>query len=309
MIQFRKILAAVGEFPQDDAILARAAEIAKAHQANLTIVHVIDFQDGFELSTSEQVAFQQLLERAAREKIKVAFARVVADFSNPDIYVESGSPSSRLIELCNELGPDLIVMRAHQRKSILMKLVGSTTDRMIRTSPAPVLVIKRPANQPYQRVLFASDGLEESAAALSFLAELLPSASLQLVQAVNILPQLEQALVSTGLGQSAIDAHRATLIGSAKDNLRTLAAMLPGRAVIPKTRVVVGAPATVLLNASRSPKVDLIAAGPGRAGLVKRALIGSVTQRLVRDAACDVLIWRPREGKSKESGQKQGTSD
>ena len=37
-----RILAPVGEFPQDDAVLGRALEIAAMHHAALVIVHVMD---------------------------------------------------------------------------------------------------------------------------------------------------------------------------------------------------------------------------------------------------------------------------
>ncbi|WP_442885676.1 universal stress protein [Amaricoccus sp.] len=39
--------------------------------------------------------------------------------------------------------------------------------------------------------------------------------------------------------------------------------------------------------------MNLIALGPGRASLIRRAFIGSVTRRVLRDAACDVLICHP----------------
>lgn len=295
MRQIRNILVAVGEFPQDDAVLARAAEIASMHQANLTIVHVIDFPDGCDLPTSEMATLRQLAERIEREKIEAAVGGAAVELVNPDIFVETGSPALRLIEFCEDLNPDLIVMRAHQGNSIAAKLVGSTTDRIIRAVTAPVLVIKQSVDGPYKSAVQATDNSEDAAEALSYLAGLLPEASLHLVNVVQVLPQFEASMASAGTSEAAITAYRAKAIRKAKDDLRTLASNLSGRAKPTTTRVAVGDPATILLHATRSPKIDLIAVGPGRPGLIRRLLIGSVTQRLVREAACDVLIWHPRK--------------
>jgi nucleotide-binding universal stress UspA family protein len=56
--------------------------------------------------------------------------------------------------------------------------------------------------------------------------------------------------------------------------------------------VLVGDPAKSLIRMTRSPKVDLIVLGPGNTGRMRRALLGSVSRRLLRNAACDVLIHR-----------------
>lgn len=291
MTRYKNILAAVGEFPQDDDVLMRAAEIALIHKASLTVLHVIEFPEDFELATCDLVRLQQEAKREAREMIKAAIDRAAPDVEKADIFVEIGASATALIKHCETFAPDLVVVRAHQRESILTKLIGSTADRVIRGTSAPVLVVKRPAKEPYQRALLATDGREGGAEALNYLANLLPDAALHLVQVVTILPPLKQSLISTGVGQPAIDAHRAALIRAAKDNLKTLSNSVSDRVVT--TRIATGGPGNALTNATRSPKTDLISVGPGRSSLLRRALIGSVTQKVIRDASCDVLVWRP----------------
>ena len=294
MTPYKNILAAVGEFPQDDDVLMRAAEIALIHKASLTVLHVIEFPEDFELATPEVVRLQQEAKREAREMIKAAIDRAAPDVEKADIFVEIGASAAALIKHCETFAPDLIVVRSHQRQSILAKLIGSTADRVIRGASAPVLIVKRPVKEPYQRALLATDGREGGAEALNYLANLLPDAALHIMQVVTILPQLKQSLISAGVGQAAIDSHRAALIRRAKENLKKLANGVTGRAVT--TRIATGGPGNALTNATRSPKTDLITVGPGRSSLLRRALIGSVTQQVIRDAACDVLVWRPWKG-------------
>lgn len=293
MNQIRNVLAAVGQFPQDDPVLARAAEIARAHRARLTIVHVIDGFTGFDLAPADLGLVQHQVRLIARESVEAAVARQEAGVPEIDIRIETGSPSLRLIELTNEISADLVVMRAHQVDSIVEKIIGSTTDRVIRANCAPVLVVKRPVTQAYQRIVLATDTSVKSGGAVAFVAALCPLAGLHLIHVVQIPPQFEEAMLRAGSSQATIAAHRDALIRKAKAYMRDMSEGLANRPVRSATRVVVGNPAKSLVRATRSPKVNLIALDPGSNSLIRRALLGSVTQRVLRDAACDVLVYRP----------------
>jgi nucleotide-binding universal stress UspA family protein len=290
------VLAAVGLFPQDDAVLARAAEIAVAHRAALTVVHVIDFRGGCDFAPADMELIGHQTRLIAREKVEAAIARLTPPISRIDIRIETGSPALRLIELSQEIGADLILMRAHQRHSIAEKVIGSISDRVIRCGPIPVLVVKRLVTRAYQRVVVATDKSTESDAASAFVAALLPATALHLVHVAQIPPQFEEAMLRVGGNQTSLAAHRDVLIRTARAHLRDASARLTGRPMRTTTRVLVGDPAATLLRATRSPKVDLIALGPGSPSLIRRALIGSVARRVLRDAACDVLICRTQAG-------------
>lgn len=291
MDQARNIVAAVGQFPQDDPVLTRAAEIARAHRARLTIIHVIDTLTSFDFASADLRRIQHQMRLDAHENVAAAVARQEVDIDRIDIRIETGSPSLRLVELSDEIDADLVVMRAHQGGSILEKVVGSTADRVIRTSRAPVLVVKRPVTQPYQRVVVSIDTSDDSAAVVPFVATLFPLTRLSLVHVVQIPHQFESAMLRAGSGQS-VTVYRKALIRKAKASLRAISKRLGHRPISGAPRVVVGDPATSLVRATWSPKVDLIALGPGSTGRIRRALLGSVTQRVLRSAACDVLICR-----------------
>lgn len=289
------ILAAVGLFPQDDAVLARATEIAVAHRAALTVVHVVDLRGGCYFAPADMELIEHQTRLIAREKVEAAIARLTPPISRIDIRIETGSPALRLIELSQEICADLILMRAHQRNSIAEKVIGSISDRVIRSGPVPVLVVKRPVTRVYQRVVVATDTSTESDAVSAFVAALLPATALHLVHVAQVPPQFEEAMLRVGACQASLAAHRDALARTAKVHLRDASARLAGRPMRTTTRVIVGDPAASLLRATRSPKVDLIALGPGSPNLIRRALIGSVARRLLHDAACDVLICHPQK--------------
>ena len=133
MDQVRNIIAAVGQFPQDDLVLARAAEIARAHQARLTIVHVIDSLTSFNFASTDLRRIQHQMRIDARENVETAVAKQAGGVAGIDIRIESGSPSLRLIELVDEIKADLVVMRTHQSDSILEKIIGEVDLLVIGT--------------------------------------------------------------------------------------------------------------------------------------------------------------------------------
>lgn len=292
MAQIRNVLAAVGQFPQDDPALARASEIARAHRARLTVVHVIDDLGGLDFTSVDMSLMQHQIQLIAEENLEAALARLEIDPAETDVHIEVGSPAQRLTELAEEIKADLLVMRAHQRNSMLEKIVGSTTDRVIRTSRTPVLVVKRPVSQAYRRIVVSIDTADDSASVVPFLAALFPLAGLQLIHVVAIPAQFEAAMRRAGSSQADILKHLDALVSKAKDSLHDSAGSLSHRPERSRVRVVAGEPAANLVRATWSPKVDLVALGPGDTGKLRRALLGSVTQQVLRAATCDVLICR-----------------
>ena len=56
--------------------------------------------------------------------------------------------------------------------------------------------------------------------------------------------------------------------------------------------VLVGPPATEIVRYAREHGIDLIVVGTHGRGPIRRAFVGSVAERVLREAACPVLIVR-----------------
>lgn len=284
------ILTAIGQLPQDTAVLERALEVAHRSDAELRVVHVLDLPgNGADLADVTTFLGQAVL--AARDRIELALTELDADSSNIAIQIELGPHALTLIDICQNLKPDLIVMRAHQNTKIKERLLGSTTDRVIAAAETPVLVVKRAVKESYDCVVVATNGADNALEASEFVIDLLPEVRLNLVQAVQIPPQLKEAMLRVGSRKSELESHRTKLLNDAKNHLRNLAEKV-GRRV--KSQVLKGDPANALTRLCRKRDVGLIVLGQGRSSLVRRAFIGSVSRRLLRDAPCDVLIWCPK---------------
>ncbi len=281
------ILAAIGRLPQDLAVLERAVEVSMASRSDLQVVHVLDL-DGHAANLDDTTTFVGLAASATRERVEAALTKLGADPSTIKIHIKLGAHALALIDLCKDLSPKLVVMRAHQGMKITKKLLGSTTDRVIAGAQTPVLVVKQPVTDRYRRAVLATNGADNARDRLNFVSNLLPDTKLQLVQAVQIPPQLKEAMLRVGSRKAELTAHQSKLIQNAEDHLRDLTGKEGPRVT---SQVLTGDPAKTLTRLCREQGVDLIALGQGRTSLITRAFIGSVSRRLLRDAACDVIVY------------------
>jgi nucleotide-binding universal stress UspA family protein len=59
-------------------------------------------------------------------------------------HLTEGVPHAEVNRLAKELGADLVVMGTHGRTGIGHLLLGSVAERVVRTSPIPVLTVRHP---------------------------------------------------------------------------------------------------------------------------------------------------------------------
>lgn len=89
----------------------------------------------------------------------------------------------------------------------------------------------------------------------------------------------------------------ATLIASAKDEARKLIGDFRNRLSQPSSAlefVQIGSPQTEIANAAKDWPADLVVIGSHGRGGVRRALLGSVAESVMRHAPCPVLVVRAK---------------
>ncbi len=288
------ILAAVDLGAQHDAVLCRAFDLAQLHGGHLTILHVIAGLDpaGVQsLSDADRKNLHNAEAREARDLIEAAARACEPADVEWTVEIEAGPPAVQVVSVAERLGADLVIVAAHQRKSLRDKVLGSTADRILRSAARPVLVVKRPPERPYRNVLVATDFSQAAATAAATALALCPGARLQLVHVADVPLQFERALLRVS-GGASIEDYRRKLMARSRARLREIAARQDGGAGRLRGRVVQGDPAATLVRMTWNRDVDLIAVGPRGHGTLLSTLLGSVARHLLREAACDVLIAR-----------------
>jgi nucleotide-binding universal stress UspA family protein len=221
-----------------------------------------------------------------------------------------GPVAPTLARYIRELGTDLVVMTTHGRGGIRRAWLGSVVDRLIRTSEAPILVVRPTepkAAEPsvgLTEILVPLDGSPLAEVVLEPVATLarLWDAEISLVQIVRpvILTSDPPLPFPTGYSEQMTATRRT----EALDYIRDVAERLREAGVKASGVAVVGGGiAETLIDLARPDKVSLVAvATHGRGGL-RRMVLGSVADKLVRAAEVPVLVVRPAARRSRRNSE------
>ena len=183
----------------------------------------------------------------------------------------SVSVFSAILQEAEQIQPDMIVMGRYGLTGLSRLLLGSVTARVIGHSPFNVLVIPKGAMVGFDRILIASDGSPSSQAAFQ--------------EALALARARESKIFGVSVATEEGEIPRAEEI--VKQMLAAAnQAGVPFQGVMPQ-----GQPADdgIIQTAIRN-EVDLIVVGShGRTGL-RRLLMGSVTERVIGQSPCPVLV-------------------
>ncbi len=93
------------------------------------------------LSTSGSRHGSILLPGSAGEYLKEAAMRLESGGIKAEKMVREGAAAENIVQYAQEKGIDLIIMGTRGQGGIQRFLLGSTTDRVLRTGHLPVLVV------------------------------------------------------------------------------------------------------------------------------------------------------------------------
>ena len=216
--------------------------------------------------------------------------------------VLGGSATKALAEFNDLSHPDLIVMSTHGRGPLCRAWIGSVADWLIRHVATPIILV-RPAEtgeidpakaEQIRHVVVPLDGSELAEQSLEW--------AKRIVRAVNASCTLVQVTHQSFTAWSPHLRRRApavsdyTQVGSSAshDYLSSVAGRLQEEGVKADTVVDGGVPAAVgVLKCAEQRSADLIViASHGRGGL-RRLVLGSVADKIVRASEVPVLVVRP----------------
>lgn len=141
---FRKILFATDLSDLSFQAWPAALEMAARFGAEVHAVCVVE--EPYALAPYEQYgALLKALQEVKPEVEKRLAERVRAHPEGVKVQatvLEAASPAHALVEHSKKIGADLIVTTTHGRGGISHLLMGSVTEKLLRLSPAPVLVVR-----------------------------------------------------------------------------------------------------------------------------------------------------------------------
>jgi nucleotide-binding universal stress UspA family protein len=234
----------------------------------------------------------------ARKQLESASAchLAPASRSRTRFVVDVGEPAEAIVQKAETESASMIVMARHGRGGVRRFGLGSVADRVARTASSPVMIIRprdrniRPATEAFRRVTVPLDGSDLAEEALPVAIDIaqhlhIPVLALSVVPDPDAWPQLVfEPSVAAEEYRQRLDDHIASMrstLGAATNALR--------KAGVPcESRIVEGLPVEEILAAAVAGDL-IVLTSHGRSG-VRRWLLGSVADRLVREGPVPVII-------------------
>ncbi|MEW6658585.1 MAG: universal stress protein [Thermodesulfobacteriota bacterium] len=265
----KKLLVCTDGSENSRAALAAALRLAQLGGGQVYLLRVVQIIPEFEVAAPDLMA---LVAEEARKEL----AATKAEAGKTGVALEtrltrSFSVFGSILQEAEEIQPDLILMGRYGYTGLARLLMGSVTARVIGHSPFNVLVIPLNATVAFDRIMIASDGSPCSQAAFQ--------------EALALAGRRESKLLGVSVATEEGEIPRAEEIVQ-----QMLAAAnqagVPFQGVVPQ-----GQPADDgIIQVALRNEVDLIVVGShGRTGF-KRLLMGSVTERVIGQSPCPVLV-------------------
>ena len=214
--------------------------------------------------------------------------------AQPDLtirtLVANGDAAGAILDTASAEQADLIVMSTHGYSGISRWVLGSVTEKVLRSAPCPVLAIR--ALRPIRRIMIALDGSPLAECAIAPGLEM----AARLKGEVSFLRAVPQAPIDEPLEEHEHGLNRRLqqeLIEEAESYLHARSIQLAPTDMKIKTEVRSGPAANNILEFVETYGTDLIVmATHGRTGL-PRWVYGSVTEKVLRGVDCSMLVIRP----------------
>lgn len=133
------ILAAIDFSPITDAVIETAADVARAHDATLVLMHAY-FVPPLPYGGPFAWAMDQV-RAAAQSTLDEALKRAQKCYPRCEAVLCGGDPRLEILAAAQQQHATLIVLGGHAGGTLSQLMLGSVADRIIRSATVPVLTV------------------------------------------------------------------------------------------------------------------------------------------------------------------------
>ncbi|MCK6586975.1 MAG: universal stress protein [Polyangiaceae bacterium] len=302
MDAIEKVFCATDFSEASDEAIRQADQLAREHKAKLLVYHAMPSAIGSHpllpqldtQATADLPALQAQILDSLSERVMSLTGRGEDDVQ---VQVGEGEPYAAIVSRAEAAGADLIVVGGQRASGLKRLLIGDVAERVVRYAHCPVLVA-RPGPKA-ARILVATDFSDPALPAVAAAADQarLRSARVTIVHSLD-LPDIAASQPRPDLGAligggGPPEPVRTELHKAAEERLASAIA----RFNLPADPVVTdGHPATDIPRLAADLPADLVVvATSGRTG-IRRVMLGSVAEAIVRASPCSVLVVRLKSG-------------
>jgi nucleotide-binding universal stress UspA family protein len=143
-----------------------AAKIAKKTNATIYLIHLIELPKGvIDMAASSKFSIPEsmLYLRKIREKILKLRETLFSKDINVEYFIKLNNPYDGIQKYADKIDADLIIMGFKGHSELEEIIIGSNTEKIVRSSKRPVIVVKQDSKKlKLKNLVFASNFKEEN---------------------------------------------------------------------------------------------------------------------------------------------------
>ncbi|MCJ7830367.1 MAG: universal stress protein [Desulfobacterales bacterium] len=299
-VRLKSILCATDLSDYGNTTVTYGVALAREFTAKLYLCHVIDEPSVALYGEASLNVIEK--QNQIMDFVQSRFEEMIGEEKvNWEPLITIGKSADEITRMAGEKNADMVISATHGRSGIKRLILGSVTERLVRTLPCPLLTVRGGGTEPetaesalfrLKRILVGCDFSRDSELAFQYALSLAQEfeAELHLVHVVE--PPIYLDLLKISIEQ------RRELQQELRANLRNrLDQMVPEDArhwCRPQASLLDGQPFGELSDYAASHDIDLIVLGVRGHTLTETLFVGSTTDRVLRRAACPVLSVRPK---------------
>lgn len=281
-----RILFATNFTPVSRRALDYAVAFAQKARAELVGVYVLKLPLPVYSLAPPPASYRKELEQAGEQRLAEFFQPAEVDGMEMETRLCFGDPAQELGKLARKEKADLLVVAKHSRSTLEKFFVASTTEKTLRESPAPVLVVPDTGlfTLRWSPITCAVDFSDASRKALKFAVELARQCNCGLA----VIHCLEMGSALGALGGKA----RSALQSLPRQVQARLDELIAGVGAPPGTQAIVaeGKPAEAIVSETARLGSDLLIVGRRGSGRVEGPNVGTTAAAVVREIHCPLIV-------------------
>ena len=253
-----------------------------------------------ELMWTLEAASEPAETAAARAELDRVKARLAGTRIRWTTDVVQGDPAEEILNAITRHRISVVAMTTHGRGALGRVTFGSVADRVSRASPIPVLLVRAHPDESalssviIRRLVVPLDGSTRAEAALPVVVDRAKQLGIpvHLVRAINLADALTPSVDRGGMlvspSPEVCEQMTEAVEHDAREYLTSVAERLADEGISITWDVVEGSPFFTIAHATETGDL-LVATSHGRSGVL-RWLMGSVAEKLVREAPVPILL-------------------
>ncbi len=267
-------------------VIDHALRLSDVFGAKISVLNIVDDSlpeyASYRRSEKDMQMLRRTLEQDSQNRMKLHIEPLLRNFSDSKMITLFGKPSDMIVKVAKEQRANLIMMATRSLGLTGQFILGSTTYKILRTAPCPLMVFSKPETKfRALRILFPTDFSEISQLSLPYLFKLAVDYGAdihivhyrQLHNAVSKDPARDMELIKRSAVSNRIPANRIFTHVDIKG-------ITPGAAI---------------LKYAKDNTIDLILLSAHGASGYKQFFLGTTAVEVSSKSECPVLLIRKME--------------